>query len=77
MMAKITYKSSIPNDKPLWLLKLQLSVSQLDATGLKGNEQDFRNLKSFIDAEIRSLMEKETSAAALWKPNYGRMKAGQ
>ena len=24
----------------------------------KGNEQDFRNLKSFIDAEIRSLMEK-------------------
>ena len=53
-MAKITYKSSIPNDKPLWLLKLQLSVSQLDATGLKGNEQDFRNLKSFIDAEIRS-----------------------
>jgi len=50
-MAKITYKSSIPNDKPLWLLKL-------DATELKGNEQDFRNLKSFIDAEIRSLMEK-------------------
>lgn len=48
-MAKITYKSSIPNDKPLWLLKLQLAVSQLDATELKGNEQDFRNLKSFID----------------------------
>ena len=57
-MAKITYKSSIPNDKPLWLLKLQMAVSQLDATELKGNEQDFRNLKSFIDAEIRSLMEK-------------------
>lgn len=37
-MAKITYKSSIPNDKPLWLLKLQLAVSQLDATGLKENE---------------------------------------
>ena len=75
-MAKITYKSSIPNDKPLWLLKLQLAVSQLDTTGLKGNEQDFRNLKSFIDAEIRSLMEKG-DAAALWKPNYGRMKTGQ
>ena len=57
-MAKITYKSSIPNDKTLWLLKLQMAVSQLDATELKGNEQDFRNLKSFIDAEIRSLMEK-------------------
>ena len=35
-MAKITYKSSNPNDKPLWLLKLQLVVSQLDATGLIG-----------------------------------------
>lgn len=65
-MAKITYKSSIPNDKPLWLLKLQLAVSQLDATELKGNEQDFRNLKSFIDA-----------VAVLWKPNFGRMKAGR
>ena len=83
-MAKITYKSSIPNDKPLWLLKLQLAVSQLDATGLKGNEQDFRNLKSFIDAEIRSLMGKGDirrsfveKRQALWKPNYGRMKTGQ
>ena len=57
-MAKITYKSSIPNDKPLWLLKLQLAVSQLDATGQKGNEQDFRNLKSFIDAEFGWFMGK-------------------
>ncbi|MFR5958705.1 MAG: hypothetical protein ACLUHA_03305 [Bacteroides stercoris] len=46
-MAKITYKSSIPNDKPLWLLETPACrVSRLDATGLKGNEQDFRNLKS-------------------------------
>ena len=57
-MAKITYKTSIPNYKQLWLLKLQLDVSHMDATGMKGNEQDFRNLKSFIDAEIRSLMGK-------------------
>lgn len=57
-MVKIAYKSNIPNDKPLWLLKLQLAVSRLDATELKGNERDFHNLKSFIDAEIRSLMEK-------------------
>ena len=57
-MAKITYKSSIPNDKPLCLLKLHIADRQLHATELKRNEQDFRNLKSFIDAEIRSLMEK-------------------
>ena len=39
-------------------LQVKHPQCQLDATGLKGNEQDFRNLKSFIDAEIRSLMEK-------------------
>lgn len=54
-MAKVFYKSVIPNDKPLWLLNVQLAVSQaLEFTELKGDERDFRNLKSFIDAEIRA-----------------------
>ena len=54
-MAKVFYKSNIPNDKPLWLLNVQLAVSQaLEFTELRGDERDFRNLKSFIDAEIQS-----------------------
>lgn len=58
-MAKVYYKSVIPNDKPQWLLKLQLSVSQaLESTRLNGDERDFRNLKTFIDAEIRSMVQK-------------------
>lgn len=58
-MAKVYYKSVIPNDKPLWLLKLQLSVSQaLEFAELNGDERDFRNLKTFIDAEIRSMVQK-------------------
>ena len=58
-MAKVFYKSVIPNDKPLWLLKLQLSVSQaLEFTRLNGDERDFRNLKAFIDAEVRSMILK-------------------
>lgn len=58
-MAKVHYKSMIPNDKPLWLLKLQLSVSQaLEFTPLSGDERDYRNLKAFIDAEIRSLISR-------------------
>ena len=58
-MAGIYYKSVIPNDKPLWLLKLQLSVSQaLEFAELNGDERDFRNLKAFIDAEIKSMMQK-------------------
>ncbi len=54
-MAKVFYKSVIPNDKPLWLLNVQSAVSRaLEFTELKGDERDFRNLKSFIDAEIRA-----------------------
>ena len=41
----------------MWLLKLQLSVSQaLEFTQLNGDERDFKNLKTFIDAEIRSMI---------------------
>lgn len=58
-MAKVTYKSSIPNDKPQWLLNIQKGVSQ--ATGmmsLQGDERDWKNLKSFIDASIRAEQER-------------------
>lgn len=54
-MAKVFYKSSIPNDKPQWLLNVQAAVE--DATRnmtLLGNERDFKNLKYFIDAEIEA-----------------------
>lgn len=58
-MARVFYKSPIPNNKPDWLLKLQFSVSQaLAYTPLDGSERDYKNLKSFIDAEIRSLYER-------------------
>lgn len=53
------YKSVIPNDKPLWLLNVQTAVSQtLDGVQLQGNERDFKNLKSFIDAKIQSERER-------------------
>lgn len=58
-MAKVFYKSSIPNDKPQWLLNVQAAVSQtLDGVQLQGNERDFKNLKSFIDAKIQSERER-------------------
>lgn len=52
-MAKIYYKSIIPNDKPEWLLNVQKAVE--NATGrmsLQGSERDFMNLQAFINAEI-------------------------
>lgn len=52
-MAKVKYKSIIPNDKPRWLLNVQQSVAA--ATGrmnLQGSERDFQNLQAFVNAEI-------------------------
>lgn len=52
-MAHVRYTSIIPNDKPQWLLAVQKAVE--GATGcmtLQGNERDFMNLQSFINAEI-------------------------
>lgn len=58
-MAKVFYKSVIPNDKPQWLLNVQAAVSQtLDGVQLQGDERDFKNLKSYIDAKIQSERER-------------------
>lgn len=57
-MARVYHKSSIPNDKPRWLLNIEEAV--LQATGmltLQGDERDWKNLKAFIDASIRAEQE--------------------
>lgn len=54
-MAKVFYKSVIPNDKPQWLLNVQQAVREaVEIMTLQGDERDFKNLKSFIDAAIQS-----------------------
>lgn len=61
-MAKLRYKSIIPNSKPYWLLKLQMDVSEqnnyLPFT-------DLETLKSFIEDRIRSLIEDKTICRSL------------
>ena len=60
-MAKVKYKSIIPNDKPQWLLNVQAVVKEvLDDVELQGNERDFKNLKSFVDAKIQAERERGT-----------------
>ncbi|WP_276865809.1 hypothetical protein [Bacteroides heparinolyticus] len=50
---KVYHKSVRPNDKPEWLLNVQLAVDGLAGVmTLQGDDCDFRNLKAFIDAEI-------------------------
>lgn len=52
---RIVYKSMIPNSKPQWLLNVQRAVSDVDdMMMLEGNERDYNNLKSFLDAAIES-----------------------
>lgn len=51
----------IPNDKPQWLLNVQAVVKEvLDDVELQGNERDFKNLKSFVDAKIQAERERGT-----------------
>lgn len=60
-MAQIKYSSIIPNDKPQWLLNVQAAVKEvLDDVELQGNERDFKNLKSFVDAKIQAECERGT-----------------
>lgn len=60
-MAQIKYSSIIPNDKPQWLLNVQAVVKEvLDDVELQGNERDFKNLKSFVDAKIQAERERGT-----------------
>ncbi len=60
-MAQIKYRSIIPNDKPQWLLNVQAVVKEvLDDVELQGNERDFKNLKSFVDAKIQAERERGT-----------------
>lgn len=50
---KVYHKSVRPNDKPEWLLNVQLAVDGLAGVmTLQGDDRDFHNLKAFIDAEI-------------------------
>lgn len=58
-MAKVHYKSTIPNDKPQWLFNLQSVVSRvLDGVELQNNERTYRNLKMFIDAKVQAERER-------------------
>ena len=77
-MAKVIYKSVIPNDKPQWLLNIEAAVDRLARMmTLQGNERDFHNLQMFIDAEIgaqiaRGNIRRETSVKTELRTDEGK-----
>lgn len=57
-MAKLKYKSIIPNNKPFWLLKIQYLVSvQYGGLLLKNDPGEYEALKYFIDVGIDTLIK--------------------
>lgn len=67
------HKSVRPNDKPEWLLNVQLAVDRLAGVmTLQGDDRDYRNLKAFIDAEIECSAREAISAPGGWRRNCAR-----
>lgn len=55
-MDVLSYKSIIPNDKPIWLLQLQMKISQSYALrGMEDTPEEWQELKDFIDDFINNL----------------------
>lgn len=55
-MDVLSYKSIISNDKPDWLLRLQMEISQSYALrGMEDTPEEWQELKGFIDDFIDKL----------------------
>lgn len=55
-MEKLKYYSMTPNDKPDWLLRLQLEISQYYALrGIEDTPEEWLALQDFVNTIIRSL----------------------
>ena len=55
-METLRYKSIIPNDKPMWLLKLQMAISNTySLRGIEDTEEEWKQLKDFVDWFISKL----------------------
>ena len=55
-MGQLKYYSLMPNDKPLWLLKLQLAISQVyELRGMEDTREEWHLLQDFVDSIILEL----------------------
>ncbi|EGC18639.1 hypothetical protein [Prevotella multiformis] len=55
-MGILRYKSTIPNDKPEWLLRLQLAISNIySLRGIEDTEEEWQKLKDFVDWFVHKL----------------------
>jgi len=59
-MEQLRYYSMTPNDKPMWLLKLQMEISQRYALcGMEDKPEEWMALYDLVNAFIRSTYERK------------------
>ena len=59
-MRKLRYYSMIPNDKPEWLLRLQMEISQhYSLQGMEDTMENWIKLKDYVDAKILELYNRK------------------
>ena len=58
-MGQLRYYSTIPHDKPEWLLRLQLEISQhYTLCGIEDTPEEWLALQDFVNAFIHSIYER-------------------
>ena len=74
----LRYKSVCPNDKPMWLLKLQMAISNTySLRGIEDTEEEWRQLKDFIDWFISKLYVRKDIAVKSDISTYLMREEGQ
>ena len=74
----LRYKSVCPNDKPMWLLKLQMAISNTySLRGIEDSEKGWRELKDFVDWFIYKLYDRRDITVRSRITSYLMIEGGQ
>ena len=59
-MTQLRHYSMTPNDKPEWLLRLQMEISQhYSLQGMEDTMENWNKLKDYVDAKILELYNRK------------------
>ena len=64
-MGRLKYYSMIPNDKPEWLLRLQMAISQRFGGEWEDSQYFWEDLKQFVIDELWTMLDNRGCKAAI------------
>ena len=77
-MEMLRYKSVCPNDKPMWLIKLQMAINNTySLRGVEDTEDEWKQLKDFVDWFISKLYVRKDIAVKSDISTYLMREEGQ